>query len=184
MKNIIGILAIVTTVFCACGNRNKNKEAELQPTTHEPQQNTTLSYVDDAENLNNLLRAYDKPAQRFQTTSKKKSTVTGILGTIIHVDPDNLETFDGEPLGETIEVELKEYCNQMDLLCGNVATVSNGELIISGGAYYLDITSEGKRLRIKRNKKIKVEFPKFAEEEMELFYGQRDSLEQMNWTVA
>ncbi len=182
MKSIIGILAVIIAVCCACGS--KNKDTDLSPTTNEPQENTTLSYAEEVEKLNNLLQAYDKPMQQFQTTSQKKTTIVGKLGTIVHVDPACLETFDGQPLGETIEVELKEYCNQGELLRGNVATISNGEMIISGGAYYLDMTSDGKPLRIQEGKSINVEFPKFAEEEMELFYGQRDSLGQMNWEAA
>jgi len=180
MKKTIGALITAAVVFCACGN----KDTSSLPSVLEMQQNTTLSYVDDAKTLGNVLQTYDTPVQRFQTTSKKPSIVTGNLGTIVHVNPANLETFDGQPLGETIDVELKEYCTQMDLLRGNVATVSDGQLLVSGGAYYLNMSSDGNPLRIKQGKSLEVEFPKFADEEMELFYGQRDSLGQMNWQVA
>ncbi len=184
MKKTIGILTMTTLLFCACGNKSQKQDVDLSPTIKEVQQNTTLSYVDEAEKLGGILQAYDKPIQRFQITSKKSSTVTGELGTIIHVNPANLETFDGQPPGEKIDVELKEYCTQADLLRGNVATVSDGRLIVSGGAYYINMSSDGNPLRIKQGKNLDVEFPKFANEEMELFYGQRDSLGQMNWMVA
>jgi hypothetical protein len=179
MKKTIGIL-IATVVFCACGNKSDGSLSSIE----ETQQNTTLSYIDEAEKLDNILQTYDKPLQLFQTTSKKPSTVTGALGTVVHVNPAILETFDGQPLGEKINIELKEYCTQVDLLRGNVATVSNGQLLVSGGAYYLSMSSDGNPLRIKEGKSLEVEFAKFSDEEMELFYGQRDSLGQMNWQVA
>ena len=180
----VGILIIAAISLSACGN-NKNAGTLLSvQEEQEVQQYSIFSYVDEAEKLNNVLQTYDKPMQRLQTTSKKPSIVTGGLGTIIHVNPANLETFDGQPLGEKIDVELKEYCTKADLLRGNVATVSDGKLLVSGGAYYIKMSSDGKPLRIKQDKNIEVEFPKFSDAEMELFYGQRDSLEQMNWKVA
>ena len=78
MKKIIGILIATTVVFCACRNKNAGSSSSVQEVQEiqEVQQNSTLSYVDEAEKLNNVLQTYDKPLQRFQTTSKKPSTAS------------------------------------------------------------------------------------------------------------
>lgn len=87
-------------------------------------------------------------------------------------------------MGKAITVELKELTNQKDLLRANAQTVSNGRLLISGGAYYINMTSDGQQLKLKAGKTMSVEFPKLTNNQMALFYGQRDSLEQIYWTKA
>lgn len=56
--------------------------------------------------------------------------------------------------------------------------------MVSGGAYYINMTSDGKQLKFKEGKDMAVEFPKLTENEMFLFYGQRDSLGSMEWQQA
>ena len=103
------------------------------------------------------------------------------LGTTIYINPNDLETLDGKPLTENIEIELKELTNQLELFGTNTQTVSNGKLLVSGGAYYLNMKSNGKQLKIKDGKNINIDFPKLTNEKMSLFYGQKDSLGIMNW---
>lgn len=52
---------------------------------------------------------------------------------------------------------------------------------LDGGAYYIGMTSDGEQLRLKHNKTLEVQFPKLANEKMELFYGERDSTSAINW---
>jgi len=66
----------------------------------------------------------------------------------------------------------------------NAQTTSNGKILVTGGAYYINMLSNGKQLKIKQGKGIKVEFLKLTENEMELFLGRRDSLGQTNWIRA
>jgi hypothetical protein len=63
----------------------------------------------------------------------------------------------------------------------NTQTVSNGKLLVSGGAYFINLKSKGQQVKLKPNRKLKVEFPKLDENEMTLFYGQRDSLGHLTW---
>jgi len=131
--------------------------------------------------INTLQKKYDEPSQIFTIDSNKPKQVKGNQGTIITIDPENLISVDGQPLGKTIEVELKELTNQEQLLRANAQTTSNGQLLISGGAYYINLTTEGKQLKLKDDKTLAVDFPKITAEEMFLFYGQRDTLGQLDW---
>jgi hypothetical protein len=138
----------------------------------------------ELEKLNNVLKKYEEQPQHFTVASGKQSVVTGKKGTRIIVDPSVLETEDGKPVGKNIEVELKELTNQTDLLRANAQTMSDGRLLVSGGAYYINMTSDGKKLKIKNGKTVKVQFPVNSDKAMSLFYGERDSVGKMNWKEA
>lgn len=145
---------------------------------------TTVDIKADAKKLADILVKYEEPSQTFKVPTSKTSQVKGKQGTIISVNPDDLTTESGEPLGNTIEIELKELTNQNQLLRTNAQTVSNGQLLVSGGAYYINMTSDGKQLKLKEGKTMDVEFPKLTDSEMSLFYGKRDSLGAIEWKQA
>ena len=183
MKKTIVTFALLALLFSSCGNKNTSS-SDVYQEINEQQVNSTLTYVTEAQTLNELLQKQEPPVQTFQVSSKKPSKITGRYGTVIHIRPSALETIDGEPVGDKIDIVLKECTNQEELFRGNVQTVSNGELLVSGGAYYVNMTSDGKQLRIKAGQSIEMDFPVLADEEMEFFYGERDSLGRMNWIVA
>ncbi|NEN25699.1 hypothetical protein G3O08_19605 [Cryomorpha ignava] len=134
--------------------------------------------------VDNLLSEIAEKPEKLTAPSDKKSTVTGAKGTIIYVDPNQLETVDGSPLGDDIQIELLEMTDNSSMLMNNTQTVSNGQILVTGGAYYLNMTSDGNQLRMKQGKGLEVEFPKLTEDEMGLFLGERDSLGQINWIQA
>jgi hypothetical protein len=136
------------------------------------------------EKLDNLLGKYEEPPQIFKESTEETSIVIGNRGTIITIIPNDLISESGGPLGKEIEIELRELTTQNQFLNANVQTVSNKQLLVSGGAYYINITSQGKQLKLKEGKNLQLNFPKLSDQEMSLFYGQRDSLGQINWQQA
>ncbi len=171
MKLIISIIIFALVISC---NKKETTTKDSTP---------TIDFVIEAKKLNNLLKKYDEPSQIFKVLANKPTQVKGNQGTIISIIPNDLLTENGTPLGKSIEIELKELTNQMQLLKSNAQTVSDGSLLVSGGAYYINLTSEGKQLILKDGKTLKVEIPKLTHNEMSLFYGQRDSLGKMNWEL-
>ena len=135
----------------------------------------------EIDKLNEILTRYDDVSQKIIIPSDKSTIVTGQKGTKIFINPNDLITQNGKPLEKNIEVELKELTNTYELLRINAQTVSNDSILISGGAYYIAITSNGEQLRLKIGMSLKVQFPKLSDNEMTLFYGQRDDLGRMNW---
>ncbi len=140
--------------------------------------------VAEAKKLNDLVAKFDDTSQRFKVSSQKPSQLTGKKGTKISIRPDDLTTQSGAPLGAEIEVELKELTQQSDLLKANAQTTSKGRQLVSGGAYYINMTSGGEQLQLKEGKTLAVNFPKVSDQEMSLFYGKRDDMGQMNWEEA
>jgi len=176
MTRILTIFISLCFFICSCNN----------PTETKDNTNQTNSANDKADiaKLNDALKKYEEPSQTFKVSADKPSVVTGRKGTKISINPNDLATESGKPLGQNIEVELKELTNQEQLLKSNAQTVCNGKLLVSGGAYFIGLTSNGELLKLKDGKTLSVQFPKLSDKEMALFYGQRNDLGEMNWQKA
>lgn len=166
------ILLLITMILFFTNCKNDNKVEEIQ---------TILNLPSEIEKINSELKKIEVKSQTFIISSKTQTKVKSKLGTTIYVNPEELENIDGTNIGENIEIELKELTNQKELLKSNAQTISNGKILVSGGAYFINMKSNGKQLKLKNNKYLKVDFPKLTENEMFLFYGKKDSLEIMNW---
>lgn len=164
-KIILSIIVAATLVGCI---NKQDEKVQINP-------------LDELEQVDKLLSEIAEKPQQFIALSDKLTTVIGSKGTIIYIDPNRLETTDGSPLGNNIQIELLEMTDMSSMLFNNAQTVSNGQILVTGGAYYLNMTSDGKQLKIKQGKGLEVEFPKLTEDEMGLFLGERDSLGQINW---
>lgn len=169
---------MLTITLFRCNN-SSTKDSSSPTIDNNPDNVAT-----EISQLNSLIKKFEEPSQTFSIPSNKASTVKGKAGTKIKVNPVDLVAEDGKPLGKSIEVELKELTNSSQLLKSNAVTMSDGKLLVSGGAYYINMTSEGRQLRIKDNSSLDVEFPKLSDAEMSLFTGQRDSLGKMNWQAT
>ena len=172
-KSLVGGILFLTLLTFLTLPSCQNPEKEIQP---------TLSEI--LEPTNALLSELAEPAQKLTAPSNEKTDVTGQKGTIIHLDPEKLETVDGSPMGEHIDIELVEMTSVYDLLTNNAPTVSNGQLLETGGSYYLNMTSNDVQLKVKQDKALEVEFPKLTDDEMAVFLGERDSLERINWVQS
>lgn len=164
---LLAFSILLNTILLSCSN----KDGEITPYNQLKQVDEFLSMI--KENPQNL-----------SAPTNRESTVMGKQGTVIRVIPNNLETIDSSPLGDKIEIELLEMVENSSLILNNAQTISNGEILITGGAYYLNMTSGGKQLRMKTGKGIEVEFPKLTRNEMSLFLGERDSVGEINWIQA
>lgn len=178
MKNIFVCLFLsITVLFSSC-----KKQEQVAP-----EKNDTIVPVNkeaEIRKLDSLLSRFDVPTQTFKASSKKLIEVVGKQGTKLRINPNNLETENGEPLASKITVELKEFSNKEQLLRGNAQTVSNGDILVSGGAFYVGITSNGQKVQLKKGKTYQAQLPKLSDKEMSLFYGERDSAGLLNWIQA
>lgn len=166
-------LLILFALF-GCNNAN--------PSTNE---NQVTNPSVGLKKLNAIMEGiFFRSSQFFDEWANKPFKVTGEKGAILFINPNDLITENGQPLGKTIQVELKELTNQSDMLKANAPTVSNGRLLVSGGAYFIKLTSDGNILKLKEGKSLTVQFPKLTKSDMSLFYGERDSLGQLNWQEA
>ncbi|HRG53447.1 MAG TPA: hypothetical protein PLL00_11475 [Bacteroidia bacterium] len=135
----------------------------------------------EAKKFCDFFKTYEEPSQFYTVPANEIKDITGKEGTVISVNPDDLTTLTNQSVDKAIEVELKELVSQQQLLKTNAQTMCNGKQLVSGGAYYINLKSDGQPVKLKPGKSLSVKFPKFTEEPMGLFSGYRDSLGQMQW---
>ncbi len=133
--------------------------------------------------ISSVITNVSKP-QTFNLSNNKKSTIIGNKGLKINVDPANLEKADGTPVNSNIILELKEMVNQRDLFLNDAQTIADGKLLVSGGAYYIALKSDGEELRLKAGKALSIQIPKLSNKEMQLFYGEKNDDGILNWVAA
>lgn len=180
MKKLLSLSIVFLILSCT-----KKEEIKVDKTNTINSEKTIADNTEnDKQALFNLLNKFEDESQFFNVSNSKNNEVKGKKGTIIHIVPNNLELENGGVITGNLKVELKELTNQKDLFRNDAQTLSDGKLLISGGSYYIDITSNGNKVNLKKGKTLEVEFPKITNRNMELFYGERDSLNQMNWKTA
>ncbi len=143
--------------------------------------NASTTLKSEAKKFCDFFKTFEEPSQFYTVPVHEMKEVKGKAGTIITINPDDLITLTNQPVYKNIQVELKELTNQQELLKTNAQTVCNGKQLISGGAYYINLKSEGEAVKLKPGRTLSVQFPKLTDAPMSLFSGYRDSLGQMQW---
>jgi hypothetical protein len=133
------------------------------------------------EEIDNKLSELYDGTQFYTIPADKESIVKGTGGTRLFVNPSDLENEGGYPITGSLTVELRELNSLGNLVLNNAPTTSNGNILITGGAYYIDITSDGSKVKLKEGKTMKAEFPKSLEANMSIFQGELDKNNQVNW---
>lgn len=175
-----------------------SKPVTGQAFSPDPAASTTEEAIASCDQFSDekiALRHYQEAYGRFNSQQffigPGKQVVQTKAGLKLHVDPSALEHLDGRPVTGNLVVRISDVNNSRELFKQQAATVSNGRLLMSGGTYHISIESGEEELRIKKGKSLEVNFPVLpwvskskGRANMELFYGNRDSLYNMNWTRA
>jgi hypothetical protein len=132
----------------------------------------------DAFPLRELYAQTSTPSGYYQLDPNTDHLIVCSRGTLLHI-PKNafVDATSGEAVTQTVQVELKELYNESDFINSNIATVSNGQQLVSGGAIYVDASAAGRRLRMAKGKDIYVEFatrPEVETQGMQLYHGTPD----------
>lgn len=125
-----------------------------------------------------------KYAQKHSLNAKRGKVINGRRGTVIHIPPQAFETLDGQEATGEINIDLQEAHTYGDMILQNLATVSNGEQLETGGMVRITATNaNGQTLRLKKGKDIFVSLPNPNANTagMLVFTGERDGHENMNW---
>ncbi|WP_299120982.1 energy transducer TonB [uncultured Winogradskyella sp.] len=136
--------------------------------------------------LEEILNFETEMIQSFDVSTDSIISIEGKKGTLIKFNPKDLEYQSKKPLkANNLSIILLELTNQQDLLLANAQTISNGKILISGGAFKIDIKVGDESLVLKKGKTISVKFPKNTnEDEMQIFYGKRNENGYLNWNLS
>ncbi len=191
MKKQLFLALILTAAIASCDNTNTTTEEApvtkaVQDTTGKKLELPTPAPTTDTKKemmvLQKRLNRYEVPSQHLMASAKDKSIVKGAMGCRVLVVPKDMVYPDGQPVTEEIDVELKELPGVEQMVKQGIQTVSDGKLLVSGGSYYVNMTSKGQQLKLKLGKTLKVILPKYTSEQMNVYYGAKDSAGVMNWT--
>lgn len=138
----------------------------------------------EKEKLGNIQDLYDLLAQQKQSfcIDPNRDTILYLeQGTIIGIPAHAFKTSSTE----CVTFKAKEAYKYSDMLMENLSTMSNGRMLETGGMVYTEATDEnGKELAIAKDKELTIMMPTNSiDENMRLFYGERDPHNQMNWTT-
>ena len=109
--------------------------------------------------------------QHFKAGSINPTNLKAKNGLRIRVNPTMLEKEDGSAVDGVINVDLVELKNSEELFKAGVPTESEGRLLASGGSYFIGMACNGRKLRIKKDCSLIVNFPILTPGKMELFYS-------------
>ncbi len=176
------VCALATACILFSCNSKKSKTGIVSNVLPAKQSDTVTPLPDAAIDI----RAYytdfiEKAIQQFTAAAQKISVITAKKGLKLTVNPSVLEKEDGSPVDGKINVSIIELTSSNDLFKSSAATVSDGRLLASGGSYFIGMECNGQKLRIKKGMTMQVDFPVLKNDEMKLFYGERDSKGIMNW---
>jgi hypothetical protein len=137
-------------------------------------------YLDAGELPYTLQANYpEKESQFFLIDPRHDTTIYGAEGTIVHIPATALAC------NTKVEVELKEFYSMADLMINDLSTVSDGQMIETGGSIYLNAKEHKTQKAVNINQQIglDVAFTNGKNDpEMEIFIKDPTS-KKMNWIV-
>ena len=181
------VLLALTLVYWFTAENNvaaiqENLVSEIQKNDSEPTDNpaiadTTDSHESNSKTKNNVTK---KPAkikssrpekfnglqtwlepeiQRFTIDTKQGTTLEGKDGTLIIVPTDAFVDQNGKVIDAVVELEVVEALKMSDMIAYNLATVSNGKPLSSGGMLYIQPYADGEKIGINPNRPLYIEIP-------------------------
>lgn len=176
MKKIIFIIAIALTVL-SC-----KKEEELTPSPQQQTNPTTESFT----SLDAYFDSHSVQTEIFQLTAENGGTFTTSKGSIITIPANSLITQSGQPVTGAVSLKMKEVFSTSDMIFSGIFPISYGNVLNSGGEYFIEASQNGAALRVQDGEFISVDIPAQAEDPcMQLFLAGGDELaDSVNWMLA
>jgi mono/diheme cytochrome c family protein len=121
-----------------------------------------------------FLKTNNIRTQLFKIDPAKPNTIKGARGGIFKIPAG---AFDGT---EPVIIELKEIYSPIEILASGLTTESNGELLESGGMFYINAKRNGDEIKLKKS--IEGSIPsENINPNMQLFKGEEKKDGNVNW---
>ncbi len=141
----------------------------------DTQQDLSSDLVDLSEKLN--------PTQSFDINPKNDTLIEGRQGTRVYFSANSLIFENGEQPTSRVTIKLKEVYSTSEMILNDLATTSNGELLQTSGMIRLEATSNSRKLNLKSDSPVKIQFNRIASAPyMRTYLGQVDST-GLNWEL-
>jgi len=124
-------------------------------------------------------------SRTFEINTNKEAVVLGDKGTLLAFPRHCFVDENGKKVKGKVNIELKEVFSLADILLSNVPTISDGRILETNGAFYINAYQDGKELEIADGKSIYVEIPTDNKlNNMMLFTGEFNERGDINWVVG
>lgn len=126
-----------------------------------------------------------KNSQNYQVPATQDTMIRCEEGTELHFPAHAFENMNGAAIEEgKVNIEVKEYYENADILLAGLGTKSGDQLLETGGMVHLEAEADGQECQLREDKKMKIGFPrKEGQKDMKLFAGERNEEDRMNWEV-
>jgi hypothetical protein len=171
VKSLLFVSALATITLFSC-----KKENNLIPETPTPG-NASLSAL------------YSEKAaakQTFTINASQYQSITGAKGTILNFQPGSFKNLSGPVVSGNITIEMREIYSKADMIFSKAPTVSNGQLLVSGGELFLQAFQNGSPLSLSSSNSVQAQVPTNSNPgPMQEFYSNAPfENEWLNWELA
>lgn len=180
MKSILGILSIASLLsYSACKQAEPLNTSIGRPQVYQYSHAKLTAYAQGMPDF-----SIDK-SQHFTISASTDTIIIGAEGTRLHIRPYCFRSLSesGLPEGE-IQIELEEYYLKKDLVLSGATTVSNNQLLVSDGSFYITMSDAYGALEIDCQDALQLELPFDPEADMQLFNGEVENSGTINWEPA
>lgn len=177
LKTAIKIIStlLIFLSFSSCKERADSNTENNNPVTIDS------SFSSNIEEIYSFLAV---TPTTYSIDPEKDTLITCSQGARLFFSKNSFSFANLDEPSSTIEITVKECYDYADFIGENLSTTSNGDLLETGGMLEITATSEGKEVQLKADKNYTVYFPRNENLlKMDLFYGERDSSENINWTL-
>mgnify|MGYP006089777081 CR=1 FL=1 len=140
------------------------------------------SFPEEKETIQTNLGIESLENQGFTISTLSDTVIETENGIVLAIPSDAFETESGESVSGDITFEIKEAFDNADIMKAGLTTTSDGELLETGGMFFMEATHKGKKLRLKKGKEILSQLPNLQpEKEMQLYDGEKKADGTINW---
>ena len=174
IKLLFVIALIFSVVLVAC--KKEDPEVIVLPPIDNPTPTSSISTFFD----NNL----ESEIQIFTVNPSTNYMITGINGTTLFFNANTFEDMNGNTVSGPIEIEMIETQSNKEMLLWNrPTTTTNGQLLVSGGIVYVNVSQGGNQLSINDNAPIQASVPSNNYIAMDYFTGSEDNDGRFGWEL-
>jgi hypothetical protein len=180
MKRILGILSIAGILsYSACKQAEPLNTSIGRPQVYQYSHAKLTAYAQGMPDFNT------NKSQRFTISPATDTIIIGAEGTRLHIRPYCFRSLSesGLPEGE-IQIELEEYYLKKDLVLSGATTISNNQLLVSDGSFYITMSDAYGALEIDCQDALQLELPFDPEANMQLFNGEVENSGTINWELS
>lgn len=175
VKPLIGTLILSALILISCQKEDPVVTYQNPIATPTPTLNTINAFF--GTNL-------ESEKQTVSIDLSTQTSFTGTNGTILYFSSNTFEDMNGNTVSGVIEIEMIETQSNKDMLWLNrPTTTTNGQLLVSGGIVYVNVTQNGNQLSINDNAPIQASIPSDNYIAMDYFVGTTDNDGRFGWEL-